>query len=298
MQQHPNFMVVGAAKSGTTSLYYYLREHPEVFVPSKETYFFSPQHAKQAGAKVRVDSEATYRALFGEGLSAHIKASGEVSSCYLYTYRESIPLIKKYLGDIRIVMVLRNPAERAFSHYMYFARDLRVAARFEDAIEEERVTGGKSSAWPRHYLHMGFYHDQVRDYLENFRNVKIYITEELHAATGHVIQDLYRFLGVDSSFSPDTSRRYNVSGVPRNTFIQWLFFKPTRSKLAIKQFLVDHFFGDELVSGIIEKLRSKNLMKVSMAPETRRHLVKLYRNDVLKVQQLIRKDLSSWLESP
>ncbi|NBC16502.1 MAG: sulfotransferase, partial [Bacteroidetes bacterium] len=123
---HPTFLIVGAAKAGTTSLYRYLRQHPDVYMPAsiKETFFFSRASVTEASGPGRrygtqaVTSWSDYADLFADANAQ--PARGEACTAYLYFYDEAIPEIRKYLGaGVRIVIILRDPVERAYSNYMH-----------------------------------------------------------------------------------------------------------------------------------------------------------------------------------
>jgi hypothetical protein len=297
----PNFLIVGAAKAGTTSLYYYVKQHPDVgMCKLKDPRFIFSQFAsvppKGIGEQrleyvTRFDD---YCRLFTD--AADKTAVGEVCPGILYYYHEAIPQIKRLLGEPKIVIILRNPVERAFSAYTGFVRDHREFLSFEDALrqEEQRMKDGWECHW--FYKQAGLYYHQVKGYLENFRHVKIYLFDDLKHDALALVQDLYEFLGVDATFIPDTDFTYNVSGVPRIRVLNKLFAKNTRSP-------VQRFIGGAgrwllTEAGWAkwrETIRAKLLVKTGMQPETRRYLESVYAEDILKLQALLHRDLSHWL---
>lgn len=298
----PNFLIAGAAKSGTTSLYLYLNQHPEVYMsPVKEPKFITAQFIKfplrgigdSRTEKGIIKTFDEYKTLFSKVKDE--KAIGEASIDSLYFYEGAIPIIKKYLGDIKIIIILRNPIDRAFSQYVMFTDRLRESLSFEDALkaEEERVRNNWAFGW--HYTRVGFYYNQVRSYLQNFTHVKVYLYDDLRQDTAGVVKDLYEFLGVDSSFVPDTHVKYNISGVPRNKIYHNLLTRPGRLKSTIKKICTLLLLQESLYK-LVNKLRSGNLEKIEMKPETRNYLKDVYREDILKLQALIRRDLSHWLK--
>src|SRR5690606_36811858 len=159
-----NFIIVGAAKDGTTSLYYYLSQHPEVFLPEdKEPHFFAP--AKWCGHPV--PARERYESLF-DG-AAGFKAVGEASTGYLY-YRESPGMIHRLIPRCRIVAILRNPVDRAFSGWRHEVREGLETATFEEALAEEQKTvriirGGDFSF---NYIRQGFVADLLAEYIRLF----------------------------------------------------------------------------------------------------------------------------------
>ncbi len=140
----PNFLVIGATKSGTTSLYTYLKQHPEVYMPMKEPNFFAlegreppffrgPEGWKEPSQKRITDLEG-YRTLFA-GASGE-KAMGEVSPLYLYAPQAAYR-IRRYVPEAKLVAILRNPVERAYSAYMHLVREDREPLGFAEALKEE-----------------------------------------------------------------------------------------------------------------------------------------------------------------
>ena len=181
----PNFLIVGAAKSGTSSLHNYLNQHPEVFMPSynkegmkvKEPRFLIKdlvQHRLHNG----VWSWEEYKSLFNE-VKNEISI-GESTVLYLYYYEHAIDNIKKYLGEnVKIIIMLRNPTDRAYSAFQHVSRGFKEQNSFEEAlkIEEGRMDKEPSLTPMVMYKEMGLYHDMVRAYKENFKNVHIIFYE-------------------------------------------------------------------------------------------------------------------------
>ena len=306
----PNFLVVGAQKAGTTALYHYLAQHPEIYMsPVKEPHFFAfegekldfrgPRDQRIMEHLVVNDLEA-YRKLF-DGATKE-RAIGEASAEYLY--REKVPgRIRRYAPEAKLIAVLRNPAERAYSGFLHLVRDGReTITDFNRALdaEEERVRNNWSSLW--HYTRLGFYHAQLSRYYEAFERgqIRIYLYEDLKDDPVGMLRDIYGFLGVEDTFVPDVSGKYNVSGVPKNErlhALHALLLKPHPVKSALKPFLPKRF-RRRLVTNALDALRNRNLVKPSFPVEARRRLIEVYREDILKLQDLIGRDLSAWLREP
>jgi hypothetical protein len=292
MSEFPNFMVVGGVKCGTTSLYYYMQAHPEICAPCKESYLFTPELNRQATSYAKRYTEPEYRELFRKSVTDQTQAAGEISSIYLHCYEEVVPEVWSVLGDVKIIIVLRNPVDRAYSHYSFFARDTRDSRTFEEAVEKELE--GAELPKPLQYVAMGYYAAQVRAYLERFSQVKIVLFDDLVADTAKTMADIYEFLGVDpnSGTVPDTV--YNASGFPKCKWIQSLIFKPTAFKMKLREFVVRHVIPEERFAWIMEKARSRNLKKIPLKPETRRFLSQHYRTHIEELEMLIHRDLSAW----
>lgn len=300
----PNFLIVGTQKAGTSSLYNYLKQHYEVFMPEKlkEPKFFVAPFYKKSNHNnpLWVDSMdytifewQNYLKLF-ENVQKE-KAIGESSATYLYYYKTAITSIRKYLGDTKIIISLRNPIDRAFSAYLHLWRDNHENISFEEALKEENKRKRLNWVPLYHYTSLGFYYYQVKAYLNNFDQVKVYLYDDLEKDSLGLVRDIYEFLGVDSSFAPDVNIKYNVSGIPKNKFIHKFFIEPNILKSVVKP-IIKTLVPQEERRKIIEKIKMKNLQKPQMKPETREYLKNLYRENILKIQDLIKKDLSKWLK--
>lgn len=235
----PNFFIAGAPKSCTTSLYRYLDQHPEIYMsPMKEpTYFaseirseyFSDQlrpRAEQSRDQLRayldgpmrekrfggpVTEWSDYLKLFRD--AGERKAIGEASVCYLWS-QSAAANIRRSIPDARIILVLRNPVEMAFSMYWHTVRSLGTRHTFRAAIEMGlQQRGGRIDFW-HPFLDMGLYAGQVKRYLETFpeERVRIYWYPDYQAEPARMLADIFRFLDVDPAFSPDMSTRYLEAG--------------------------------------------------------------------------------------
>ena len=297
----PNFLIVGAAKSGTTSIHHYLKQHPNIYMPSKikETFFLvEPKNILGMGpgdsGKRIVYNFKDYKELYEDViLSKHI-AIGEDCVAYLCYYKESISNIKKYLKNPKIIIILRNPIQRAFSNYLHHVRDGIEQLSFKKALENERKRNEQGWWWGYRFTYTGFYYKQVKAYLNDFNQVKIYLYDDLKKDILGLVKDIYEFLEVDSSFTPDVSIKYNVTGIHKNKIIHNFLFKPNLLKNVIK-YLFEGLIPDEKRKKIYTKIKS-NLEKPQIKPETREQLKNLYREDILKLQDLIKRDLSKWLD--
>jgi hypothetical protein len=298
----PNFLVIGASKSGTTSLYYYLQQHPDVYMsPVKEPKFFAFEgqevYFRGAGIQRRVTSGLTtdieeYRALF-EGAEGE-KAIGEASTLYLYSPRAP-GRIKHHVPEAKMVALLRNPVDRAYSAYARQVRARREPLSFSEALREEerRIQDGWYHVY--HYKNRGLYHGQLKRYFELFdrERIKVCLYEELNEDPVGVSQDVFRFLGVDDAFEPDTSLRHNVSGgIPKSEALAALIDTPNLLKTLAKSVL-----PERLRKRVLAELKNRNFKRVPPLPEeARSEVIEVFREDVFKLQELLGRDLSGWLD--
>lgn len=308
----PNFLVIGAAKSGTTSLYYYLNQHPQIYMSrNKEPHFFVFEGGKPSFHGPRdsttihdmlIPDLESYRALFQEVTNE--KAIGEASPLYLY-YPEAIKRIKRYIPDVRLIVILRNPVERAFSSYTQMVRDSREPCdSFEQSLQEERMRIA-SGWWPIwHYKAVGYYYAQLKPYIDAFGHdqMRIYLNEDLKNQPIEMLQDIFRFLEIEDSFEPNVTTRYNVSGVYRSKMMQVFhdyLYGPSTLKSIIRPLykpFISKRLRERLRIGLVTQIRSRYLIKQEMQQEIYQQLVDEYREDILKLGDLIQRDLSNWLE--
>lgn len=297
----PNFLIAGAAKSGTTSLYYYLKGHPEIYLsPVKEPCFFTgqtlnlPQKGILDDKKFYTRTFEDYCRLFQGAVGK--KAVGEASADTVYFHEKTIPVIKRVLGDPAIIILLRNPVDRAYSAYVYLVRDNREPLSFEEglAVEENRIRRDWQCMW--HYKNRGLYYGQVKAFMEAFSRVKVLLHDDLKKNPISVIKEIYDFLGVDTSHRPaNTATRYNTSGIPRFKSLNNLFLMKNIVQRTIRNTGSFLLTEDRWVK-LRDTLRGKLLIKTEMKPETRAYLQQFFREDILKLQELTGKDLSAWLK--
>jgi hypothetical protein len=288
----PNFLVIGANKAGTSSLYHYLQAHPQVYVsPVKEPTYFAlaglpPESRRQLlFTNSMVATRDAYEKLF-EGVDGET-AVGEASTAYLDSRRAAFQ-IRRAIPDAKLIAILRDPSDRACSaHAMFFDRGFEPLESFEAAIDAE--LGGCS--W-RKYVEYGFYYEKLSRYYELFGSdqMKIFLYEDLRDDPLRVLHDIFEWLGVDPSFLPDVSNRYNVSVVPRSTAVSKALDGDSRVKSALKTVLPAPARG-----WMKRRARSWNQARpVGMSPEMRRRLIDVFEKDIRGVEGLIDRDLSEW----
>ncbi len=302
----PNFLIIGAAKSGTTSLYAYLEQHPQAYLsPKKEPEFFSyegrevdfngPKGEEQANHGIKQHTPANieeYRALF-RGASDE-KAIGEASTMYLYS-PQAPSRIKHYIPKVKLIAIFRNPVDRAYSTFSYLTLHGREPlSEFSQALQEEETRIRNKWTWIYHYKNAGFYYVQLKRYFDMFEQdqIKVYLYEDLRADPLRVIHSVFRFLELDDTFIPNISVRYNPSGVPKSKALSRLTDRSNPVKTVLKPFL-----PQRIRWRIRAGLQNRNLVeRPPLAPEIRRDLIELYREDILKLEDLIGRDLSGWLK--
>lgn len=300
----PNFLILGAAKAGTTALYFQLRQHPQVFLSQiKEPHFFSylGQSLDLRGPgdyipRVAVRDLAAYEALFSGATGA--VAIGEASPTYLYV-PGTAARIQEHLPEARLVAILRQPAERAFSAYLHVRRDGRETLDdFGEALsrEPERIAAQWEPIW--HYAAGGYYYRQLRPYFDRFdrRQIHVMLYEDFQADPVGQLAVLCRFLDVDDAFSFDVSVRPNVSGVVRSPRVdrwqQRLFLRKNPIKSLARRWL-----PEQTRLRFTEAMRNRNLERPTLTPALRRQLTADYREDIRQLEGLIERNLAAWLQA-
>jgi hypothetical protein len=278
----PNFIVAGFKKAATTSIYEYLQQHPQVFMTRiKETKFFlyepdNPEHVAASLKVFPVRSLETYTQLFAEAGEA--LAIGEASPGYAESRKVAIR-IHAELPQVKLIFSLRNPVDRAYSNYLMGLRngvETRPAHRF---FAESRAR-----------LQTMSYYNSLKIWYELFPRdqIKIVMYEELRRNGVRVMQEIYRYLGVDEHFAPDVSVQHNTGGVPKSQ---------ARQKMVnfLRRYRYLRTYIPQSLRTQFSKFARGNLAPTpSMSPEVRQLLTDLYRDDVQHLQELIQKDLSPW----
>jgi Sulfotransferase family len=289
----PNFIVIGAAKAGTTSLYWYLAEHPAVFmIPAKETNFFA-YGVDENGRLLYGDPEVhkfpvrtlqDYEKLFDQAGSA--QAVGEASPIYLEC-PQAAARIHATIPTARIIACLRQPVERAYSDYLM---ELRHRGRRFDAAHDLKA----GSSWARQnsrWMQIGRYGEQLARYYALFpqEQIHVFLFDDLQRNPLGVMQDVYRFLGVDPSFVPNVETPHNTGGLPTSRLLE----RVLTSKL------VNQRIKPLVPSGAVNwarRLRSRSLRRPPALPaDLRAQLTSYFREDVLRTSALIGRSLDHWL---
>lgn len=293
----PTFFIVGAAKAGTTSLARYLAQHPDVYIPPlKEPKFLSaaentfphtgPGDA-EVDAKVVRDLD-DYLALFAPGNNAAARGEASVDNLYF----KGVPgRMRELFPQARVVMVLRDPAARAWSAYMHMVRDGRETLSFEEALqaEERRREANWEFIW--HYARYGLYHDRVAAYLQAFTPERVLTLrfEDLTQNPLGLCRTIFEFLEIDPAFEPDISLRHNVSGNPKSRGLHTLLHSENFIKTMVKRVT-----PSRLRARLRRRMDALNLEQRAMNPGTRTRLAAFYADDVRRLEALLGTELSHW----
>lgn len=299
----PNFFIVGAAKSGTTAIYHYIKQHPEIFMsPVKEPNFFAldGKQARFDGPgdndyinSFSIHSLEKYKSLFDNATNAI--SVGEASPSYLYS-----PIapknIYKCIPQAKIIIILRNPVDRAYSQYRHFRRDSREpCSNFFKAFSLSRERLLNNWEWFWDYEGFGYYYSQVKRYYDLFdeTNIKIYLYDDLKEDATLILKDLFGFLNVNQHFKPDTTTKHNVSNFVTYDRIQAFLEDPHHSLKRVLTPFLHKTLGINLTKRASRYIKEQYSARIKN--QIRHKLIPLYKKDIKNLQYLIERDLSIWL---
>jgi hypothetical protein len=312
----PNFFIVGAPKAGTTSLYFYLDQHPEIYMcPVKETHYFADEFrmenfSEDARPKLLRERRELEEYLLGDMSEKRFgalvsswddyvrlfdnagaeTAIGEATPGYLWS-RTAARNIARRIPDARIIVSLRSPVDRAYSQYLHMVTNGSTRSSFADLVQQSLSGGDRyfGPSWP--FLEFGRYFEQLQRYLTAFPRSQIHVLlyEDLEQAPEMVMTEIFDFLGVRRNFQSDVSVRYLEPRVPRFSAAAY-YLKRWR----IWPFLarIASFPGVGRVRSLL--FRPRESLTVGSAEWEL--LVGYYRDDIEKLAVVINRDLSAWLK--
>ncbi len=296
--KRPSFLVIGAPKCGTTSLFHYLAQHPDVYLPArKELHYFTYDDLARNSAgpgdadllphfcATRSDYEAQYAQVRGE------REIGEVSPSYFY-YADASRRIRDELGTPKIILLLRDPVQKAFSQYMHLVRDNRERLSFYQGLmaEPKRIEQRWGALW--RYAEGSIYAWRIRRYLETFGEdrVKILFFEDLVRDAGSLVREVLRFLALDDAVCIDTSEVYNASSLPRSRFLAGLVAKQSPLAAAARAALPSAI--RIRITAVLRRLNAGG--KGEIDEGSRAYLRDYFATDLKEVEQILGRR-PSWL---
>jgi len=285
-----DFFIVGVPKAGTTSLYHYLSEHPQVEMSSqKEPDYFSDKAINEQGmyyVKNRINTLDKYESLFVQKESV---VYGEASVSYLF-YENVAEDIKKYNPNAKIIIMLRNPIERAFSHYLMDYRLGLISDSFENIIAK-KSKHKKSHLFYQQYIEASKYATQIQRYLDFFEkeNILFIDYEDFKKNVSKTVGKVYSFLNISAEFAADINTKYNTFTMPKNKGIRFIY-----SFVFLRKILT-FLFPIYLVKNI-RVLLFKTDKKPELLNETRSQLRIIFNDDIKKLEEVLAKNYSKWIK--
>ena len=281
METWPNFFIVGAGKAGTSSLWFYLNQIPQVFMsPHKEPHFFSPTYL--APEKVHTFlNKNDYLNLFQDVRNE--KAIGEASINYLLD-PTSPKLIYEKVPHAKIIIIIRDPIERSYSNYFDWFRGKIIKDSFHKTIHD--ITNGKAKKQLLPVLYSSFYSKGIKNYQDTFGNhqVKIIIFEEYIKNMKLHLNDIIKFLDIDYNIQVLEEEVQNPFFLPRSNIAGKIVFSKHLEKIVKKS------LPESYRKKISEKFFVKKV-KPMMDEQDRLFLKSYFRKDVLDVEKLLNRKL-------
>lgn len=274
----PNFIGIGAARSGTSWLDKLLRSHPDLYLPErrKEVDFFNRYYDRGL---------EWYQEFFPSAEQAsNYRSIGEISPEYLYHKKDDVPFrIYETLPDCRFLLILRNPADRAYSHYGFLIRELNEQRTFPQLCEQAPEV-----------FYRGLYYQQLQKFLQYFPLEKFLILIYEHTMTNpeQALNKLADFLSVDADKFDRTlfSKKVNASSLVRFP----------RARLLARQFR--NFLRKNDLDWVWNMAKATGMKRVfeksdtipPIDPNFRAELISRYEADINALEKLINIDLSIW----
>jgi len=293
----PNFVIVGTQKAGTTFIHKCLKEHPDIYIPKGEVSFFeNPDYNKNTTDYL----ESLFRK------HQDNKVLGIKRPSYL-ACKDCPKRIKKEIPHAKLIIILRNPVDRAISAYFHYMKTGFIPILPLEEGMLNIITGKYKERYPRseEILRFGYYYEQLNHYLHYFNKKQILIElyDELLKNPLRTIQNIYEFLGVDNSFTPKSLKSHPQSAIYSLTRLKiinlmnahYYSYNKKRTRLFLKKMNILDLFviGLTVLADKLLSILSSN-QKPQITKELRRTIMNIYINDINKLENLIKTDLNQW----
>lgn len=288
-QIKPDFFIIGSPKAGTTALYAYLSNHPQVCMSSdKEPNYFSKEQIEAQALyykKKNVTTQDEYLQLFQAKKGDLI--AGECSVSYLF-YPGVAEKIHQFNPKSKIIISLRDPVQRAFSHYLMDYSLNLVKVPF-DKIVFEGENDESLKLYYQQYILLSHYPDQIKRYLTVFPKdqLLIFIHDDLISNPDKELRRLSNFLGINHTSSTGNLEQRNVTTSAKSPILKWLYKQEQFRKF------VSIFLNEKKRSQIKSKLFSKNNLP-TLTISTKEYLNELYKSEIQEIEKITGATLSNW----
>ena len=299
----PDFLLVGAAKSATSSLSFYLDQHPQIAMASqKESWFFSfygnpPDYSSPGVLSDVVSDLDTYTCLY-DGAKADQKL-GDACPSYLYTYEDTIRNIQQLysaetLAKLKIIISLREPVSRAYSQYYTFKRKVQEPLTFDRAIQPDTIDKRLQENWNIFYDYLGFgmYASKVEAFQQAFGKERVHVLlyDDIQTDIQKTCRAIFDFLEIDPDVVVDDRYKINsVSGEPRLKWVVAGLFSKNRFKRAISA-IISQKLRRIIIFFIFKVLLKRETLDATTIQQISQH----FTEDISRLEKLIDRDLSAW----
>lgn len=296
----PDILILGAAKSGTTSLAFFLKQHPDVYMPRKEPGFFAyhnraPEEIPSGIRDRQIVDLKEYTDMYA-GVGAGQKIC-DSSVAQFTNHKHTLQNIKQLYGervkDLKTFIILRNPNDRSFSHYLMFVKNQLEDLDFQEALTPETVERRKREQLGYDYIGGSLYAQRIEDILRELPQTKVYITSDLKRP--ELLNEFLLACGLRTDVEINTKVRLNPSGIPKKKGL----ISALNHQNPIKTFLKQALPGKTLFKlyALKSRLVERSIERVEMEPTLRTELTeKYFKSDILRLEKLLNRDLSQWYE--
>jgi hypothetical protein len=298
----PDILILGAAKSGTTSLAFFLKQHPDVHMPRKEPGFFAyhDREASEIPSGIRdrqiVDLKVYTDMYAGVGEGQKICDS---SVAQFTNHKDTLRNIKALYGErakeLKTFVILRNPIDRSFSHYLMFVKNQLESLDFQVALAPDIVERRRKEQLGFDYIGGSLYAERIEEILEELPQTKVYITSDLKRPD--LLDEFLTACGLRTDVDINTNARLNPSGIPKKKGL----ISALNHQNPLKTFMKKALPGKALFKlyALKSKLMEKGIQRVDMDPQVRMELTdKYFKSDIQKLEKILDRDLSKWYTTP
>jgi len=297
MNPSPNFLIIGAQKSGTTSLYEYLKQHPDILMSNKkETEFFAYDKFYFKGFNY-------YETFFSEYKGQ--KFVGEASTDYsnYVGLEKTIQRIHDFNKNMKLIYVLRNPIARAYSAYFWRKRQVFETLEFEKALELEESRKNTTHLMdPFSYKRMGLYFKIISKYLKyyNQKNLHVVLFDDLITSPAVTCNKIFDFLDIDEIYvKPLEKNQQNPVGLPKNKYIQRILGQPNKLTNTVG-YMIEHSLGEQTKRRLYHYVIDRNIQETNYIPmkeTTFQYLLEYFEDEIKNLEKFLKRDLTSWRNS-
>ncbi len=289
--KRPNFLGIGVAKTGTTSMFEILRQHPQIFLPDvKEVHFFDEYYDKGLDWYLR----------FFDGVKNE-KAIGEITPIYIYDRTVPEKISADLGSDIKLILILRNPADRAYSNYLMNSARYWDKRSFKEAIDGENKNKYDLQNYPveLHYINKGFYDIQMERYMKHFDWEKMLVLlfeEDIIKNRKKTFKNIFEFLEVDD-YDLFTGIKSKPAAKWRSDRFNYLLNTPNIINQGVKK-LIRRKNIRMMIKHKLIKANTKNMAKRREFKVLRKHLIdNVYKDSILNLEKILNRDLNIWYKS-
>jgi len=288
----PDFLIVGAPKCGTTTMHEILKQHSQIFLPTeKEIHFFDNNKNFSKGIN-------WYKNYFKN--IPQDKIAGDITPSYMY-YDYAVKRIHETFGtNVKIIFMLRNPADRAFSEYSYnLSRGLIKEQNFEKALKLEFINKDLPPFEKRYFsfISRGYYGYYIQIFFQYFPDKNLHFVlfeDEFLKDPEKCVKELQEFLGIKYE-KLNTDLKSNTGFVPHYPGINKLIYDPNPIRSVLKKMIPVYTLRKEIKDLVKEINSNKKAKQAKLSKEVKNNLLQeYYQRDIIETEKLISKDLSSW----